>query len=436
MLTVRSLRAALVLILAGSVAAAAQKKPAGTMSLSAVPPIESPGQDIQGMRPESVGAVARFSLSLDTASNLRSRSNAARRLQIALPDGKAVTCLLRPVSRPDTMVVFAGSTVGGEPGDRCNLVLHGGQVTGEIDITGGRYRIQPVGPGDAHAIVEIKTEALPNELEAKRPSGEESPRGLTPPGDNTQLCDVKPPPGQPPKTFGPLRVMILYTPAVTAASPNIRADIELIVQQIRTAYSAARLGGNFSVSVELAHAQELNYVENDDMEKDLDRLTDPRDVTFRPVHALRDTHKADVVHMLTKAKQRGACGIGWLNLSLRPQHAFSVSDHQCALQVFSAVHEIGHNIGMNHDRFVERSGKPGPAEFNFGFVSLQRGTRSLMSYNNQCAEQKKSCLRLLQLSSPNVRVGGVAYGFPIEHAEAAYNVEVLCRNAATVARFR
>src|SRR5262249_47339135 len=125
MLTVRSLRAALVLILVGSVAAAAQKKPAGAERLSAVPPIESPGQDIQGMRPESVGAVARFSLSLDTTSNLRSRSNAARRLQIALPDGKAVTCLLRPVSRPDTMVVFAGSTVGGAPGGRGNLGLHG-----------------------------------------------------------------------------------------------------------------------------------------------------------------------------------------------------------------------------------------------------------------------------------------------------------------------
>jgi len=113
-----------------------------------------------------------------------------------------------------------------------------------------------------------------------------------------------------------------------------------------------------------------------------------------------------------------------------------ISDHQCALQVFSAVHEIGHNIGMNHDRFVERSGKPGPTEFNFGFVSVERGIRSLMSYNNQCAEQKKSCLRLLQLSSPNVRVAGVAYGFPIEHPEAAYNVEVLRRNAATVAGFR
>jgi len=435
MLTVRSLRAALILLLVGSIGAAAQKKPAGTMSLSAAAPTESPGQDILGMRPESVGAVARFSLSLDAASSLRSRSNAPRRLQIALPDGKAVTCLVRPVSRPETMVVLAGTTVGGEPGDRCNLVLHDRQVIGEVDTAAGRYRIQPVGPGDAHAIVEIKTEALPNELEAKRPPGEER-RGLAPPGSNTELCDVKPPPGQPPKTFGPLRVMIIYTPEVTAATPNIRADVELIMQQMRTAYSATRLGGNFTVSVELAHTQEINYVENDDMEKDLDRLTDPRDPVFRPIHALRDTHKADIVHMLIKPKQRGACGIGWLNLSLRPQHAFSVSDHQCALQVFSAVHEIGHNVGMNHDRFVERNGQPGPAEFNYGFVSMLRGNRSLMSYNNQCAEQKKNCLRLLQLSSPNVRVGGVAFGYPIDHPEAAYNVEVLCRNAPAAARLR
>jgi len=53
MLTVRSLRAALVLLLAGSIGAVAQKKTVGTMSLSAVAPSESPGQDIQGCGPKA-----------------------------------------------------------------------------------------------------------------------------------------------------------------------------------------------------------------------------------------------------------------------------------------------------------------------------------------------------------------------------------------------
>ena len=38
------------------------------------------------------------------------------------------------------------------------------------------------------------------------------------------------------------------------------------------------------------------------MEKDLDRLSNPRDTVFKPIHALRDTHKADIVHLIIKAK--------------------------------------------------------------------------------------------------------------------------------------
>ncbi len=283
-----------------------------------------------------------------------------------------------------------------------------------------------------HVVAEVKTENLPDELEPKilaEPTPERAVR-------DTELCDVNPAPGQQPKTFGPIRIMFLYTKAVAASTPNIRADIELMMQQLRTGYGAKRLGGNFSVVTELAHAQEINYVEAEKMGKDLDRLTDRRDTLFRPIHALRDTYKADVVHLLIKAKPNNGCGVGWLNLSLRPQNAFSVSDYQCATQNYSAVHEIGHNIGMGHDRFAEKDAKPGPEAFNFGFVSLLRSIRSVMSYNDECVAQKKNCRRLLQLSSPKVKVGGVFFGKPISDPMAAYNVEVLCRNATAVSKFR
>jgi hypothetical protein len=330
------------------------------------------------------------------------------------------------------MVVLAGEPVAGGEVERCNLVVQNGKVIGEVDLESGRYRIQPIGAGATHAVVEVKTENLPDELAPKVPAEPMPQRAAA----DTAMCDVKSAPEQQPKTFGPIRIMFLYTKAVAAGAPNIRGDIELLMQQLRTGFGATRVGGNFSVTTELAHAQELNYDEADSMDKDLDRLSNPRDTVFRPIHALRDTHKADIVHLLIKAKPNNGCGVGWLNLALRPEHAFSVSDYQCAMQNFSAVHEIGHNIGMAHDRFVEKDAKPGPAQFNFGFVAMERGTRSLMSYNNQCAQQKKHCMRLLQLSSPNIMVEGVQYGNPMDHPQAAYNVEVLCRNAPAAAKFR
>jgi len=65
-----------VMLVGGVGHAAAQKKAPATMSLFGGAPAQSlPGEApgaILGMRPETVGATARFSLSLDTASNLRS----------------------------------------------------------------------------------------------------------------------------------------------------------------------------------------------------------------------------------------------------------------------------------------------------------------------------------------------------------------------------
>jgi hypothetical protein len=67
-------------------------------------------------------------------------------------------------------MVLTGSTIGDASGGRCDLVVDNGQVTGDIDIPSGRYRIVPLGSGTTHAVVEVRTEAFPNEEEPRRPS--------------------------------------------------------------------------------------------------------------------------------------------------------------------------------------------------------------------------------------------------------------------------
>src|SRR5215470_6729080 len=341
MLRVHGLQVALALIVAGSAteATAQQKKSPPTTRLfngaSGQAPSSENSAETLGMRPGTVGAVVRVPLSLSATSSLTAQNNEPRRLEVALPGGRSVTCLLRPVARPRNMVVLGGAPLNGGDSESCNLVVQNGKVTGEIDLESSRYRIQPTGTGATHAVIEVKTENLPDELAPKVPAEPMPERAAA----DTAMCDVKAAPGQQPKTFGPIRIMFLYTKAVAAGAPNIHGDIELLMQQLRTGFGATRLGGNFSVTTELAHAQELSYDEADNMEKDLDRLSNPRDPVFRPIHALRDTHKADIVHLLIKAKPNNGCGIGWLNLGVRPEHAFSVSDYQCALNNYSAVHE-------------------------------------------------------------------------------------------------
>ena len=139
------------------------------MSLFGAAPVDSSKCEIQiqGMRPETVGAVACFSLSTEAANSLRSRANTLQRMEIALPGGGSVTCTFRSEARPGGLLLLTGTPVGGGPGERCNLVVDKGQVTGEVDIASGRYRIQPVDSGATHAVIEVKTEAFPNEGEPK-----------------------------------------------------------------------------------------------------------------------------------------------------------------------------------------------------------------------------------------------------------------------------
>jgi len=147
--------------------AMAQGRP--TMSLFGAAPIESPQGDIRGMRPETVGEVAYFSLSVDAQSKLRGlTSSTSQQVQIALPGGNSVTCTLRSQAQPGGIMLLTGAPEGGAPGERCNLVVDNGQVVGELELQTGRYRIQPLGSGSAHAVVEVKTAALPSENEPKR----------------------------------------------------------------------------------------------------------------------------------------------------------------------------------------------------------------------------------------------------------------------------
>src|SRR5262249_47102870 len=129
--TLRSFSLALVMI-AGAGAAFAEGRPSVTMSLFGTGPAQAPKGEIKGMRPEAVVAVAYFPLSVDAANSLRSRS-APQQLQITLPGGGSVTCMLRAEMRPNGMVLLTGEPVGGEPGQSCSLVVANGHVTGELE---------------------------------------------------------------------------------------------------------------------------------------------------------------------------------------------------------------------------------------------------------------------------------------------------------------
>ena len=209
-------------------AVAQGQRPPQSMSLFGAAPAGGAGGQIPGMRPETVGAVAYVSLSQQATSGLRGAADAPHRIEIALPSGGSVTCAVRPQTRPGGRLLLTGTPAEGGAGGRCNLVVDRGQITGEIDVASGRYRIVPTGGGTAHAVVEVRTEEFPNEVEPQIPADEPRQERTVAPNvvpQNVPACDVKPRPGQRPKSFGPVRVMIVYTQAAKAETADRKSVV-------------------------------------------------------------------------------------------------------------------------------------------------------------------------------------------------------------------
>ena len=395
---------------------------------------------VPGISAGITGEISYFTLSQDAGRNMREGSRGGRRLRIALPEGEAATCSFPPepdATGDDQPKLLSGQVSGAGELGHCDLVMSGDGVVGDIDTGTGRYRIVPVGGGD-HAVVRIRSEGFEEEREPRTRPGRDASRETQ--RDSRfldQQCDQIMNASLPPRTLGPLRVMILYTPAARANSADINADVTLLMSGLRRAFSAESTGGNFSVAVELAHAQMIDYREGADMGDDLDRLSNPSDAVFGIVPALKQRYRADIVHLLVNANEGDGCGIGWLNANPDPSDAnwgLSVSDIECATGNYSFIHELGHNIGMEHDRGVVQNADPDAT--NYGYVLLDREVRSVMAYNNACSAQDVYCRRLPYYSSPRLRVSGTPYGRARRDGNGAYNVETLCRNAPIIAGFR
>ena len=213
-------------------------------------------------------------------------------------------------------------------------------------------------------------------------------------------------------TDATIDLAVVYTPAVRAVSGNIEAVIDLIVLETNQALRASGVPHRIA----LVGRSEVQYAESGNLRDDLNRLANPSDGYMDEAHALRDRVGADLVHLIVHELEPETCGIAMI------QGPFSVAQRFCGGRIFA--HELGHNLGLRHDRYQvlhhESGPYPHPAH---GYVNPQglahdrspaRRWRTIMSYPAQCDYYFFSCTQLLRFSNPrqtwNDDPMGVAYG--------------------------
>lgn len=104
---------------------------------------------------------------------------------------------------------------------------------------------------------------------------------------------------------------------------------------------------------------------------------------------LRNRHRADLVSLIVPAGSY--CGRGYENYPVEAAdeaYAFSVVKSSCAIGNYSFAHELGHNMGMRHDRLAD--GAFSISTCNYGYIFdikfwvFRSKARTVMAYGSSC----------------------------------------------------
>lgn len=334
------------------------------------------------------------------------------------------------------LVTLSGQTADGDFGAMTLTVYgenDGTMVTGTVNASIGTFTIQPIGDG-VHAIRRIDTSALP-------PLGE--PLTPPPPTEDPGTVSRQPPPTSPiagaegADDFSEIDVAVFYTPAARDGAATLKGSLGItaLVDEMFENANAAYQRSGAMLRVNPVLLQEVAYAESG-AGTDLDRFTDKNDGVMDEVHELRDEHGADLVHLISGAGD--LCGLAWIGP--RESFGFSLAAYNCEVGHHTFAHELGHNMGLNHDRYAvkcagQASGRPGtcnnyignhPYAHSYGYVNQRafspaatrnQAWRTIMAYDWQCRDAGlpvlatgRYCQRKDYFSNPNLNQSGDAQG--------------------------
>lgn len=216
-------------------------------------------------------------------------------------------------------------------------------------------------------------------------------------------------------------VLVLYTtPVKTSLGGDAQA--QAFAQQAVDSTNTAYINSKIRQRVRLVAAQETTIAETGSLSTELSTIRN--DAT---IATLRNQFNADLVAMISNSSDN--CGIGYLmgsnQTSGNANNAFTVTSRTCAVGNLSFAHELGHNMGSQHN--PENGSGP---TYAYGFGHYVNGSfRTVMSYVDPCTS---GCTRRPYFSNPEV----VFNGFPTGIDNARDNARSINNTADPIANYR
>ena len=258
-------------------------------------------------------------------------------LSLPMPDGTALRFSVKWAQSDAAQTLVAGPAVGDD--GEASLTVVGETMAGRLVVNGRLFVVRRIPGSNAHLVTEVEQASQrPLAQPLSPPAQSEPAKALAPdaPQDTNQFVDV----------------MVVYTPASRAQSGSTAA----IVAELTAAINSSNVAlANSAVThrFRLVHHQEIAYTEDGVGDTSLRRVTNPADGFMDDVPVLRNQYRADLVALFTTDVD--VCGIGWLMGPSNVNTAFenmgySVTVWDCANSILALPHEMGHNMGLHHDR--------------------------------------------------------------------------------------
>ncbi|MGE7990068.1 M12 family metallo-peptidase [Pseudomonas sp. NPDC089554] len=319
-------------------------------------------------------------------------------LAVTLPDGKAAQFNLRDFNtitagvqgwvgyKPSTWKPThapSAAEIDIDPLNYLSLVREGDALVGSIIVDGQLYRIDSVGSGQ-YALIKIDESKLPPEaeaLESEQVNAVDDTHAKTPQSSHSII-----------------RVLFVATNQRRAASPNYKLEL---ANALNDANQYMRNSG-VEVTLELAGYYEGPYDES--ARYYTQKLNDLRLAQPFAGELLKRRDELGA-HLVTLYSSDPAfCGMAWLNPGKAQAH--SVITCPTAL-----AHEIGHNLGANHNWQPGDPVANPPYQYGYRYMGAQDRFRTQMSYDCPGA----SCPRLPYFSNTWTTWQGYPLGTAANH---------------------
>ena len=339
-------------------------------------------------------------------------------LRLNLLAGVDMTAVIERTAPTSRGYSLAGHISGMEEVSNVVLVVNGAVIVGDVWTPQGHYTIRTAGGGSY--LIE-KTDPAERKLlgEPIPPPVEDGVRGAERRSKNGPQAA-----GDGGEDDGStVDIFVFWTPTARLNAGDLRnmlAFVDLAIAGANEAY----LASDIQTRLNLVGATEVHYdyegipfSTNLLVDTHLRYLIEANDGQMTEVHDIRDAYSSDLVHLFVGPGEVDIhAGVAQLS------GPFGVS----VTRVGVFIHEVGHNMGLNHDahqlvayeggeelrRAIERGEHDHLRLYGVGYVNqrafdagadAERRWQTVMAYSGQCYDSGFFCDWLLRFSNPRQR---------------------------------